>query len=250
MPGKRPSDNVTLDPDFPQEEEFALSNMTKEAFYHFFYFPSTTDDLYRRTVDMEVSEAKSEWLGTYHKLLIKAQLNTGNGRLVIKNPVNTGRLKTLYECYPDAKFINIHRNPFIVFLSTKKFFKELFPTLWFESIDEDELNDMILELYVRLNSAYFRDVATVDPSKLMEVRFGDFEEDPISYLETIYQKLDIEGFDTARQSFEAYLGSLGTYKKNSYTISKKLVDKIESRWSSIYKRWNYDFPDNLIVTSK
>ena len=38
MPSKRPSDNVKLNPNFPQEEEFALSNMTVEAFYHFFYF--------------------------------------------------------------------------------------------------------------------------------------------------------------------------------------------------------------------
>jgi len=247
MPGKRPSDNVKLDPNFPQEEEFALSNMTKDAFYHFFYFPTTVGNLYKRTISFDEPGTRETWITVYNKLLLKAQQNTGNGRLVIKNPVNTGRFRVLANQYPEAKFINIHRNPFIVFLSTKKFFAELFPTLWFEDIGEDFLDEMILDLYVRLNSAYFEDAESVESSRLVEVAFADFEMAPIAHLEDIYHRLDIPGFERSRPVFEEYLQSLGQYKKNSYSISKGLADKIESRWSPIYRKWGYDFPDNLVI---
>jgi hypothetical protein len=38
IPETRPADNVKLSPDYPQEEEFALANMTTASFYHFFIF--------------------------------------------------------------------------------------------------------------------------------------------------------------------------------------------------------------------
>lgn len=39
MPDKRPTDNMELAPDLPQEEEFALSNMMPYSYYDFWYFP-------------------------------------------------------------------------------------------------------------------------------------------------------------------------------------------------------------------
>ena len=39
MPDKRPTDNMELAPDLPQEEEFALSNMMPYSYYDFWFFP-------------------------------------------------------------------------------------------------------------------------------------------------------------------------------------------------------------------
>ena len=39
MPDKRPTDNMELRPDLPQEEEFALSNMMPYTYYNFWFFP-------------------------------------------------------------------------------------------------------------------------------------------------------------------------------------------------------------------
>lgn len=40
MPDKRPTDNMELRPDLPQEEEFALSNMMPYTYYNFWFFPN------------------------------------------------------------------------------------------------------------------------------------------------------------------------------------------------------------------
>ena len=38
MPKERPGDSVEISVNLPQEEEYALSNITHRSFYHFFYF--------------------------------------------------------------------------------------------------------------------------------------------------------------------------------------------------------------------
>ena len=39
MPDKRPTDNMELKVDLPQEEEFALANMMPYTYYNFWFFP-------------------------------------------------------------------------------------------------------------------------------------------------------------------------------------------------------------------
>ena len=116
IPDKRPSDNVKMSPDFPQEEEFALGNMTDLTFYHFFYFPSLNDLFNEKFIQFKGISAKSLSLlkRKYHELLVKAALNTNKEQIIVKNPLNTGkRLSCFWKCSPDAKFIHIYRNPVI-----------------------------------------------------------------------------------------------------------------------------------------
>ena len=74
IPDKRPSDNVKLSADFPQEEEFALGSMTNATFYHFFYFPSLNDLLYERFIRLRgiTATAKESLKRKYNELLVKS----------------------------------------------------------------------------------------------------------------------------------------------------------------------------------
>jgi len=152
MPDKRPSDNIRLSTEFPQEEEFALGNMTHATFYHFFYFPSINDLLYEKYIRFhEISlNEKNKFKNKYHELLVKAALNTGKDQLVIKNPVNTGKVKLLLEMFPDAKFIHIYRNPIVTYLSTVKFYNSLLPTSSLENYKDDYIIQKIIWNYKNL----------------------------------------------------------------------------------------------------
>ena len=44
IPKKRPTDNMELKADQPQEEEFALVNMTPYTFYNFWFYPHYTQE--------------------------------------------------------------------------------------------------------------------------------------------------------------------------------------------------------------
>jgi len=45
LPALRPFDNVRMDMDFPQEEEYGLVNIQPCSLYNFFQFPKDFDDI-------------------------------------------------------------------------------------------------------------------------------------------------------------------------------------------------------------
>ena len=245
MPDKRPSDNVKLNVEYPQEEEFALSNITTRSYYHFFYFPDLVNDYFHKYVRFEGSDEES-WKKSYDHLLKKAWVNMpGTDYLVIKNPVNTGRYKVLKKLYPDARFIHIYRNPYTVFLSTKKFFVELMPTLWFQEISEDQIEKMILEKYVDFMDAYYSDTQGEDT--IYELRFEEFEKDPLKHMADLYEKLGIKGYDLSAPHFSRYISSQKSYRKNKYSISRREANLVKKYWGSYLERWKYDIPENMNV---
>jgi len=124
MPDKRPSDNVKLNIDFPQEDEFAFCNSYQHAYYNFFYFPKEYKTFYDNAITHKTLTEREieEWSLSYDKLIKKALLNTKGERAIIKNPVNTARIDKILKLYTNAKFLYIYRNPVTVFYSTRHFF--------------------------------------------------------------------------------------------------------------------------------
>lgn len=245
MPSKRPSDNVKLNVNYPQEDEFALSNITLMSYYHFFYFPKKHQEFFDRNIVFNQGE-EMKWFEAYDQLLKKAQSTMPESRhLVIKNPVNTGRLRSLQKFYPEAKFIHIYRNPFVVFLSTKKFFIELLPTLWLEPISEQEIEQMIITIYTRLMDEYYD--PRQDRSLVYELKFEDFEQNNLEHIRHIYEALQIDDFDADRPYFEAYINEQKSYRKNIYSITAREVELVRQHWGKYLDKWNYDIPDNMKI---
>ena len=248
IPSKRPSDNVKLHVDYPQEDDFSLSNM-RPAFYEYFYFPDAYRELFNENVLFKNSgeEEIRGWKADYNKLIIKAKMNTGGKNIILKNPVNTGRINKILELYPEAKFIHIYRNPVVVYLSTKKFFLELIPTLQLQKTTPEQLIDMIFDLYEQLMKAYFSQKDLIPSSQLIEIAFEDFEKNPTKYLEDIYQRLEIGGWQEAAPYFNEYLQNLGSYKRNVYRISRVELDRINKDWQFAFDEFGYEVPKDLEV---
>lgn len=248
MPDKRPSDNVKLNINFPQEDEFAVSNSSRIAYYNFFYFPTCYQRFYREAVRLEMPErTKMKWLENYKVLISKAILNSGGQRVFVKNPVNSGRLLELSQKFPTAKFVFIYRNPITVFLSTRKFFYELIPTLWFHEVNEEHIDDMIYEVFMWIMDDYYTQKEHIEPKRLLEIKFEDFEKEPLKYTQKIYRDLQLDDYEQAEPYFAAYLKEQKGYKKNIYQVPKSLIDKILLEWGDYMEKWDYGIPDDLDV---
>ena len=249
MPEKRPSDNVKLNIDFPQEDEFAMGNICPYSYYNFFYFPLNYKAYFKTFGKFEsTSDALiSKWKKQYRQMIIKANLNTGGSRAIIKNPVNTARYHLLLEEFPDAHFVHILRNPYIVYLSTKKFFMELMPTLWFHRVSEEFIEEMILDIYVELNEAFLKNSKLLTSDNYVEFKFEDFEKDPLKHLRDLYDQLELKDFQQQEKSFSAYLSGQQGYKKNRYKISKREYENVSSRWGKYLKQWEYTLPKDIEV---
>jgi hypothetical protein len=249
MPDRRPGDNVKLAVHFPQEDEYSLSNITYQSFYHFFYFPKSYKRFYNDYVRFEsfTSTELEDWKKTYKTMVMKALHNQKGQRVVLKNPVNTGRVKTLIEIYPDAKFVFIMRNPVTTYLSSKKFFTRLFPTLNLEEFTEEEIKEMILYNYERIMKDYLAEKELIPEKQLIEIKFEEFESDPVKYLELIYKKLKIEDFEEARLRFAEYVEDQKSHKMHRYKMDEAELNTVLDRFDFAMKKWDYNIPGNVDV---
>jgi len=252
MPDERPGDGMKISADLPQEDEYAMSNVTHRSFYHYFYFPSSYRQLYRDYVRFDsLSEIeKADWNSKYRQMVIKALINTNGSRAILKNPVNTGRMLTLLDIFPEANFIFIVRNPVIVYLSTKKFYTQLFPTLILEEFTVEDISNMILKVYVDLLHDYLSDKKEVNSARLLEIRYETLVENPIKEVEGIYGKFSLNDFQDLKPVLEEYIDTLNGHKSDLYTIGRQELDRVVDQVGFAMKHWNYEMPDNLKIVDE
>ena len=249
IPQTRKGDNVALDPNNPQEEEFALGDKTPACFYYFWMFPRYTLHYYEKFIRFRgiKSITLKAWKNDYRLLIQKALQNTTGKTFLSKNPPNTGRIKVLLEMFPDAKFIYIHRNPVEVYLSTRHFFEMMMPPLQLQKIDQAGMEKNILTVFKNILLDYADQKHLVPPGNLTEVRFSDLEENPLDVTKKIYKQLNLTGFDEALPEFEKYVLKMKNYRKNKHTIQRSKLDMILKEWDFAMEQYNYDVPKNIHV---
>ena len=163
-------------------------------------------------------------------------------RLVLKNPVNTARIRFLLDLYPNAKFIHIYRNPYEVYASTRHFYKTTVEAFMLQRISDEEIEDNIFKIYSEMMKSYFRESKLIPQGNLVELRFEDLEKDPVFQLHRIYNALNLKGYEKAEHKFLKYLQTIKSYKKNKFDFSKELIDQVKEQWSFTLKKWNYNAP--------
>ncbi len=241
MPDKRPTDNMDLAVDLPQEEEFALANMTPYTYYNFWFLPKYMQeyaDKYLTFKDAKPEELE-EWKQTFEKLIKISLWNTGGTQFLSKNPPHTARVKEILEMFPDAKFIYLVRNPYTVFESTRSFFTNTIAPLKLQEFSDADIEKNILESYEKLYKKYEADKHLIPEGNLVEVKFEDFEADALAMTEKIYEQLQLPGWEEARPAIEQYVGSKKGYKKNKYQYDVRTVELVEKHWKFALDQWDY-----------
>ncbi len=241
MPDHRPTDNMELAVDLPQEEEFALSNMCPYTYYNFWFFPKYIQeycDKYLTFNDITPTEL-SAWEEAFRKLIKISLWNTGGTQFLSKNPPHTGRVKELVKMFPNAKFIYLMRNPYTVFESTRSFFTNTIQPLKLEEMSDEAIETNILSVYKKLHDQYQADKKLIPEGNLIEVKFEDFEADALGMTEKIYQTLGIPGWDEAKTAIAQYVESKKKYKKNKYQYAERTRRLVEENWGDVLKLWGY-----------
>lgn len=240
LPDKRPEDNVDLGADLPQEEEYAMGNLSPYAFYNGWCFPRNMPRYHRFVCMDDVSPRMiKEWKQMYRYFLQKVTLASGGKRLVVKNPANTARIRLLLDMFPDAKFVHIYRNPYHVYLSMKRNI-ETEMTLYCvqDPPDWPTLEGWMVSLYRRMFEKFFREKQHIPAGHLAEVRFEDLVDHPLSVIRTIYQELNLPGFAEAEDDLRDYLATQSDLS-HSYTIDDALRERISNHFHPTIERWGY-----------
>ncbi len=244
---KRPMDNMAQSPTLPEEPEHAVANTSPYSFYHGLCFPKRWRELTQRYLLMEgISDGVRGAVAKAYLAVMKAATLASSGRrLILKNPPDTARIEFLLELFPDAKFVHIYRNPYVMYPSIRNFYSASLRDWQLQDLSSAELEEHIFEIYDAMMTRFEDTKAMIPRGSLVEVRFEDLERNPLDQLRAVYTDLTLPGFDTAKPHFEEHIASQKHYKKNAYRLDQQTVDKISNRWGRFIEQWDYELPEKL-----
>lgn len=238
-PEQRPMDNMAAGWDRPQEDEFALCLLGQPSTYADIVFPNNAP-MYPGSLDLSGLSAGElkRWKKTFHHFLQVMTFHDPR-RLVLKSPPHTARIPILLEMFPEARFVHIVRDPYVVFPSTVNLWKSLANRHGLQIPNHNDVEEKVLReyriIYDRLEEArpLFR------PGQFCEMRYERLIANPIAELEKVYSSLDLEGFESARPRVELYLRQTTDYETNKYSLSHEQQKKIDRHWGDVIRRYGY-----------
>lgn len=240
VPPRRPMDNVALSFQTPQEDEFAPCLMSRRSLYLGISF-TRREKHYARHLTFEDApmEDVEAWKAAYHWFLKKLTFKYRRP-LVLKSPPHTARIRLLLELFPNARFVHIHRNPYTVFQSFRRYFDTAMWHTYLQRPDLAGIDDRIIDRYNALFDAFFAQRNLIPRERFHEVRFEDLEKDPIGEIRKLYGRLRLPGFDAFRPKLEGYLRSLTGYRKNEFPeLEPRWQTRIAHAWQRSFDEWSY-----------
>ena len=242
LPATRPMDNVPVGWNMPQEDEIAMCVLSLASCYLQVVFHDNVEK-YQRFHTMEdcTDAERKAWMDSLDYLIRKLTFKHQK-RVVLKSPSHTFKIPYLLKLYPNAKFVYIYRNPYAVFKSAVHLRRTMYAENGMCNPDYGDIEERVFELYELCFRDYERHKLLIPEGNLSEVRFEDFEQDPMSHLERIYGEIGLDGYDALRQKIAPQMAELKRYKKNLFKPDPERMEKVYSRLRDAFDRYGYPSP--------
>jgi len=247
---RRPMDRMRISLNSPNEDEFALANLTMMSPYVGSVF-IRDGNRYKKYLTFdeaspeEIDTWKSKLVFFYRKVLWKAR----DKIIALKSPAHTARLRLIHEVFPDAKFIHISRNPYDIYRSTMILYNQLITQWRLQVPSENYYRDAGLWQLQEMYRAYFRDRSALQFPKeqFIEISFEELEKNPVTIMETIYRQLNIDHFDRIKPKLQQWeLEKHKNYKKNELKpLSKEELRLINENWAEYFHAFGYKIQSQI-----
>jgi hypothetical protein len=162
----------------------------------------------------------------HHKLVLQILQSEGvGGRWMLKSPHHSLALDALSDVYPDATFVQLHRDPVVVAASSCSLIRTLSKT--FTDVDHSA--------YIARHWADVLEACVDRPDdfrdrhpehRFVDVPYAQLITDPISTLETIYKGADLELTPETSAKVRQYVDAhpKGQFGKHSYRLDELGLD--------------------------
>jgi hypothetical protein len=239
---RRVMDDVSVNYDSPGEDESALAVGSLRSPYLGWTFPARSDFYNRYLTFNDTSQTENdEWYNFLLYFLKKLSIRYNGKPLILKSPTHTGRIKNILRYFPDAKFLHIHRNPFSVFQSTRKFYQEAMPDYYLQTPSNNgQYTDEIINRYRLMYDSFFDQSKLIPSSNYFEVGYEELVKDKVGTVLRIHDSMQLSGADKAEPKISQYVESIKHYQKNTYNdLESDLKKKIVSSWQQSFDTWGY-----------
>ena len=218
LKGSRPMDNVKLGMTEPQEDEYALVKMLDNLVLEGLLFQKK-DRFFIDEDEEFMPQDEKQFFAALDLLIRKLQVEKEGAVIpLFKNPFHALRIQQLKEHYPEAKFINIVRDPLKVVPSTIHMWnivgrQNILKGKWIAPQTE-----AIAKIYRRIVENIRNSFVQMDDNDTIEIRFEDLEKNPKETVRKIYQRLNLKYTDAFGQKLDAFIAGTKDYKKNTYQL--------------------------------
>ena len=241
----RPMDNLKYGTDMPFEDYNLFATTEAKSFYPLNFFPQSFKKYSRYAFVGKLDKNEREhWVNKQDKLFRRIAYINGGKRLLLKSPDCTGRVGVLQKEYPGAKFVNIYRDPYTVVRSTIHMFNKMFALWSLEKLPaEEEMEDLVIDMFKEMYETFFEDIKKLPEGSFYEIKFEDFEKDPLPILKDMYEKLNLGDYEKARPGFEEHWNSVEGYQKNVYDYPERLKKKVNDKLGFYFEHYGYEMKE-------
>lgn len=235
----RAMDNMALSLHHPQEDEFVWCMLGQPSPYLTIAFPNRPPQD-ERYMDLEqlTSRELEAWKRTLFRFVQQVYFRHRKA-VVLKNPTHSFRIKVLQDLFPQAKFIHIVRDPYVVYPSTIHLHKALYRIHGLQRPTFEGLDDKVVSTYVDLYRKIDEGRELVDPSRFYELRYEDLISDPEGELRQLYEHLGLGDFERFRPRLRQYFAEREHYQTNTYQLTAEQRAIVDEHWSEVMDRYGY-----------
>ncbi|MCB0503043.1 MAG: sulfotransferase [Bacteroidetes bacterium] len=206
---------------------FFLSPFIKDVYE--IVFPDTVDEKVRKKI-----------MNFYTNSIQRVMFAQGHNKIFLsKNVMSTGRLKSLNEAYPDARYIYLVRNPMEAIPSLMSMFSIPWnfhsPEIKYDSPEFRAVGTIGIDYYKYFNKFKNR----IDPKNMITVNYEDLVNNPKETIEKIYDHFDLEIDEKYNQKLSAI-----TKKQKSYTSGHDYsLEQFGMTSEQVYKELDFIFEE-------
>lgn len=227
---------------FPGEEDATMTTFVDPKGAQWGYFlPQMMREQFSRYVLFEnVPPSKiEEWKRSFLFLLKKISLANGGKQLVLKSPPNTARIKLLLSLFPNAKFLFIHRNPYEVYASNKRFWQVVQKKFALKNTGSVDVGSLILDTYSQMMQRYLDEKSLVLPNQLTELGYDDFVQSPVECLRSAYASLQLPDFSYCENKLKAFTSRQKHFVQLKHALPDAEHQLVSKKLEHIIRHWNY-----------
>ncbi|SOJ55995.1 hypothetical protein MSIMFB_03472 [Mycobacterium simulans] len=239
VPKHRPMDNMDLSLQHPQEDEFVWCMLGQPSPYLTIAFPNRPPQYERyRNLEQVTSGELEAWKRTLFRFVQQVYFRRCK-TVVLKNPMHSCRIKVLLDIFPQARFIHIVRDPYVVYPSTIHLYKSFARIHGLQRPTFEGLDEQVVSTYVDLYRKLDEGRQLVDPSRFHELHYEDLIADPEGELRKLYDHLELGGFEHYLPRLRQYLADHVDYKTNTYAQSAEQRAIVDEHWGEVMERYGY-----------
>jgi hypothetical protein len=185
----------------------------------------------------------------FHRRVLQTLQRRARGdRWVLKAPSHLGQLRTLFAVYPDARVIQIHRDPLKTVPSTISLMGTI-KSMRSDGVDVDALAPWISMGYGMMldDTIDARETGELPDEQFVDVRYADLMTEPVATIEGVYRRLGIDRPPSLATDVTDYLAARpkGARGEHRYDLADTGLDPATERERFRRYQTQYDVPDEV-----